>query len=315
VGGAVGTLSSLFGRGRKAADALVPAQNAVAAEVDRITKAVNSAQQNGTLTKDDLQQAIGTVQGLQSEFNDHAKGFGTAGTQGIATLKKYFDPMIASWNNQLSGSGANEQGGQWNFAAGQAQADQTSGAAAGASPIEMGSLDRPFSTADFVKDPGYEARLAEGQKQLDKFYASKGLGTSGGAAKSAAQYGQTFASNEFNNAFQRYQTQQANTFNRLAQIAGIGQQETNVGVGAGTQQAGMAGGLITDIGNAQAAGTVGGANALTSAIGTGANIYSQSAQLRDVLNMQQQYSNYLNQNKLNPGLSPASAAGQGGEPI
>lgn len=66
-----------------------------------------------------------------------------------------------------------------------------------------GSLLKPFTNEDFVKDPGYEFRLAEGEKGIDRALAARGSYDSGAALKALARYNQGFASNEFDNAYNR----------------------------------------------------------------------------------------------------------------
>ena len=87
-----------------------------------------------------------------------------------------------------------------------------------------GSLNSNL-TADQVlqNDPGYQFRLGQGEGDLQARLASEGLSNSGEAAKQLSQFQQDYASNEFNNAWQRNQTQQQNLFSRLAGTAGIGQ--------------------------------------------------------------------------------------------
>jgi len=59
--------------------------------------------------------------------------------------------------------------------------------------------------------PGYQARLQSGEDALQRSAASKGLLRSGGTLKDLIQYGQNFASNEYNNEFnQALQTYGAN---------------------------------------------------------------------------------------------------------
>lgn len=286
-GAVAGTISSLVGRGRKEADQLVPVQNAVTAEIERIKKAVADGQQNGTLTKDQLQEAHDTVSGLLNEFGTFANKFGRAGPGGIKSLSVY-NPDVDNWGKQLQGQGGDQQIKFANTAAPQAGADQTGADQGGP---DFNYFNKPFTTADFVKDPGYDARLQEGQKQLDRFFASRGLASSGGAAKSAARYGQTFASNEFQNVYNRYQQDRANQFNRLATLAGIGQTGTSLSGSLANAEAQSGSNLMTGIGAAQAAGQVGEANALSGALVGGANLFNQSMQLKDI-------QNYLQQNKL-----------------
>lgn len=92
---------------------------------------------------------------------------------------------------------------------------------------DFGKYARDFSMADFQADPGYAFRLSEGQKALDRSAAARGGLISGSALKAAQRYGQDMGSQEYTNAFNRYQTNRANQLNPLQSLAGIGQTSTN----------------------------------------------------------------------------------------
>lgn len=116
---------------------------------------------------------------------------------------------------------------------------------------------KPFSMADYQADPGYAFRLSEGMKGLERSAAARGGLLSGATLKGIQNYGQGLASQEYQNAFNRYQTNQGNQFNRLAGIAGVGQTAAgNIGQ-AGQNYAGTAGNLnmmnAANMGNAQLA--------------------------------------------------------------
>jgi hypothetical protein len=105
-------------------------------------------------------------------------------------------------------------------------------------------------------DPGYGFRLGEGLKALERMQASRGNFLSGGALKAGQRFAQDTASQEYGNAY-----------NRLANIAGLGQT-------AGTQMGGAAAGFGTSAGNimgqeanALAAGRVARGSAYSNAIG------------------------------------------------
>jgi hypothetical protein len=79
-------------------------------------------------------------------------------------------------------------------------------------------------------------------------------------------YNQNMANTAFNNAFNQYQTQQGNIYNRLAGVANLGQ---NAASNSGAQGANLAASTaqsITNAGSAQAAGQVGAANAYAGAV-------------------------------------------------
>lgn len=146
-----------------------------------------------------------------------------------------------------------------------------------------GELTKPFGMSDFQSDPGYNFRLSEGLKAIERSNAARGLLMSGGNLKGVNNYAQQSASQEYGNAYNRYQLDQGNKFNRLAALAGIGQTANQqlAGLGSGTAQ-GVANNL-TGAGNAQAAGQVGGMNAITGGIGNALNTYNQNAMLGQLL--------------------------------
>ena len=131
-----------------------------------------------------------------------------------------------------------------------------------------GSLAKNFTMADFQADPGYAFRMSEGLKALDRQAAARGGLISGGALKAAQGYGQDLASQEYMNAFNRFQTNRTNLLNPLQAIAGTGQTATTTlsqaGQNMGTNvsnalgasgQAQMTG--ITDSAAARASGYLG----------------------------------------------------------
>jgi hypothetical protein len=145
-----------------------------------------------------------------------------------------------------------------------------------------GSLAKSFTMADFIKDPGYEFRMTEGQKGVENSAAARGGLLSGAAMKAMQKYGQDFASNEFQNSYNRFNNDQTTQFNRLSGMAGSGQTAATQQGNAATNYGQRAGDTMTGIGNAQAAGTVGSANAWSNGIGGAVNNY-QSNQLMDMI--------------------------------
>jgi hypothetical protein len=135
----------------------------------------------------------------------------------------------------------------------------------------FGSLLDPFDVEQFYQyqDPGYWFRLQQGTQGL-RNAASAGSGAlSGAALKDLLAFNQDMASQEYTNAFNRYQVQQGNIFSRLSDIARLGQSAA-AGVGsAGTALAGNAGQAAWQGGSAAGAGIVGAGNAL----GQGATNY------------------------------------------
>jgi hypothetical protein len=140
----------------------------------------------------------------------------------------------------------------------------------------------PFGMQQFQQDPGYAFRLSEGQKALDRQAAARGGLMSGGALKAAQRYGQEMGSQEYTNAFNRYQTERQARLNPLQSLAGVGQTTSQQLGAAGTQMAGNVGNLMTSGAAARASGYVGGANALNQSLGQYLN-YSQGQNMLNAM--------------------------------
>jgi hypothetical protein len=160
--------------------------------------------------------------------------------------------------------------------------------------IPLATNYKDFGMEQFQADPGYGFRLSEGQKALERSAAARGGLISGGAMKAATRYGQDMGSQEYTNAFNRYQQERAARLGPLQSLAGVGQ-TTAAGLGSAGQTMasnvgnyGMAGanataGGMTDSAAARASGYVGATNALTSALGSYIG-YSQNQQQQNTLN-------------------------------
>lgn len=130
-----------------------------------------------------------------------------------------------------------------------------------------GSLTTPFTTENWKQlSPMYNFDVQQGRQGVLNANASQQGSLSGAAAKDLMDYNRSAANQSFGQAFNQYQTQQGNIFNRLSGIAQLGQNAAaNTGM-QGTQLAGQAAQSATNIGTAQAAGQIGAANAYSGAI-------------------------------------------------
>lgn len=172
-----------------------------------------------------------------------------------------------------------------------------------------GRYAKDFGMSDFTTDPGYQFRLEQGMKALNASAAAKGMGMSGANIKGATEYGQNLGSQEYQNAFNRYQTNrtaqlaplqglyaggQAAAAGSAAQAGALGSNlgQTYTGLGQGLGQAAVAGG------NAQASGYINQSNAVNNALSQGMSSYTMN--------------NYLNRGG---GMNPYSygAAGYTGQ--
>ena len=151
-----------------------------------------------------------------------------------------------------------------------------------------GKYAKDFSMQDFQQDPGYGFRMSEGLKGLDRQAAARGGLISGGALKAAQRYGQDLASQEYGNAFNRYQTNRTNQLNPLQSLGGLGQSSTNMMGQAGQNYANQVGEAYTGAGNARASGYMGQANAISGGLGQMYNGLQNNNMMRMFGNQQQQ---------------------------
>jgi hypothetical protein len=127
---------------------------------------------------------------------------------------------------------------------------------------------KPFLTSQFgpdqfaqYLDPSMAFRQRIGTQATERMANVGGGAISGNTLRALTDYGQNLASTEYGSAFNRFQTERGNIYNTLANIAGMGQGAVNTGVRAGESFAAGQTGLMTGSAAAQAAGTVGAANA------------------------------------------------------
>src|SRR6185437_6095564 len=168
------------------------------------------------------------------------------------------------------------------------------GGTANGSGVGQGSLLTPYGQTFTAptglteqNDPGYQARLQLGQDAIQRSAAAGGVVT-GGTAQALNNEAQDYASNEYGNVYNRalntyntnynaYNTNQTNQYNKLAQLAGAGQNAATtagtLGLNAANSQAGTVTGTaaqqgqdLTNAAAATASGQVGAANAYSSGI-------------------------------------------------
>jgi len=152
-----------------------------------------------------------------------------------------------------------------------------------------GKYAKDFGMSDFQADPGYAFRLSEGQQALDRSAAARGGLISGGALKAATRYGQDMGSQEYTNAFNRYQTNRSNQLQPLGNLMASGQSAaSNQGQAAGNYGT-NAGNLMTQAGQATAAGQLGVGNTINNALGAAASSYQNQMNFNDFLKRQQSY--------------------------
>lgn len=146
---------------------------------------------------------------------------------------------------------------------------------------DMASQAPQFTAQDFQnnKDPGYDFDLQQGQQALERSAAARGGLQTGGTLKDLTSYAQGMASNEYQNAYNRYMNNQSTQFNRLASVAGIGQTATGALGQAGANMANGIGNIAMSNANAQGAASMAQGNIWGSTLGSlgssGANMGMQ----------------------------------------
>jgi hypothetical protein len=154
-------------------------------------------------------------------------------------------------------------------------------------------------------DPGYQARLKLGTDALQRSAAARGSLLTGGTAQGLNQFAQDYASNEYGNVYNRafnnnafdynsFNQNQANQYNRLASLAGVGQQTAGQLGYLGNQAsqnvsnnllstAGMMGQDYQNAAAANASGYVGSANAWGGALNSIGGNLSQLLMLQQIM--------------------------------
>jgi hypothetical protein len=127
-----------------------------------------------------------------------------------------------------------------------------------------GSLTKPFTMQDYLnnQDPSYQFTQQQGQQALMASAGAQNGVLSGSAMKDLLNYSQGLAGQQYQAAWNRWNTQQSNEYQRLNGMVGMGENAAagagNLGVQSGANMANT----ITGAGNAGAAGVIGAANSI-----------------------------------------------------
>jgi hypothetical protein len=133
-----------------------------------------------------------------------------------------------------------------------------------------------FGMDQFKADPGYAFRLGEGQKALERSAAARGGLLSGGTGKALQQFGQDMGSQEYTNAFNRYQTERAARLQPLQSLTGFGQTIANTLGNAGQTMAGNVGNAYMAQGVNQGNALLAGQQARASSYGDVGKLFGQT---------------------------------------
>jgi hypothetical protein len=169
----------------------------------------------------------------------------------------------------------------------QSREDMTPWRTAGANALnqltgQMSDLGRSFTLNDFQQDPGYQFRMNQGQQALERSAAARGGLMNGGTLKSLARYGQDYASNEYQNAYNRFNNDRDRRFNQLSSIAGVGQTASSQLGNAAMQTGQNIAQNQIGLGNAIAANNLSQANRMGQAAGMAAGVGSAMILASDI---------------------------------
>ena len=176
-------------------------------------------------------------------------------------------------------------------------AQQAQDAQTGQGDADFGSLSRNFSSADLNADPVYQSGLQfglnEGTKGINRQAAAGGSLLSGATLKALTRFGNDYGSTKANESSNRFGVNQDRQYNRLAGLAGTGQTASSQVGAAGANMANNISANQIGVGNAQAAGGIAGANAISGGISSGYGNY-QGNQLLKILSNRNTYNSANN---------------------
>jgi hypothetical protein len=293
--GAIGTANTLS----KGAGALGTQAGAKGGDVSWVSDALNFGKETLSTIKSDfgitggdiLRGGASLVSGAMSAdaAREAARMQANAATAGGQLASQTADKQMAllekMFNKQIELQEPFRQGG---VAAENRMLDLL-GLSSNRNAAGYGSLGKNFGMSDFQADPGYAFRMSEGLKAVDRQAAARGGLISGGALKASQRYGQDLASQEYQNAYNRYQTNRTNLLNPLQSLAGAGQTSANTmgnaAAGYGSEGSNALGGAgtaqanaIQNAANARASGYLGAQQSWNQAIQNVAAIPGQSQQ-------------------------------------
>jgi hypothetical protein len=114
--------------------------------------------------------------------------------------------------------------------------------------------------------PNYKFNLDQGMGALNSQINAAGGAVSGNAIQGAQQFAQGYAGNALTDAFNQYQANRTNVVSNVNALTNVGQQANATTATAASGATANASNLLSSIGNAQAAGTMGAANAYASGL-------------------------------------------------
>jgi hypothetical protein len=152
----------------------------------------------------------------------------------------------------------------------------------GAAPGSYGWLTHPFGAADLNANlaPNYQFQLGQGLGQIQNQNAAAGGALSGNSLAGLNTFAQNYSQNAYQQAFQNYTANQQSIGARLGNLAQLGENASTGSASGAPQFSQGISQTIQGLGAANAAGTVGTANALSGGLNNAYGYY----QLNQLLN-------------------------------
>lgn len=198
----------------------------------------------------------------------------------------YASQQGADAMRSAANSANDEQQGMYD----QTRADQAPYRQAGyqaLSQMQDPSFQQTFHAGDLTQDPGYQFRMQQGNEAIQRSAAARGGLSSDATLQSMTRFAQGTASDEYQNAYNRFNNDQSTRFNRLASISGLGQTANGQTAASGQNAANQIGSNDLGAGNAQAAAGISQANSMSNLASTGANTWMNYSMMNRVFPQQQ----------------------------
>jgi hypothetical protein len=119
---------------------------------------------------------------------------------------------------------------------------------------------RDFTMADYQADPGYQFRMDEANKALERSASARGMQLGGGQLKALSTLNQNLASQEYKGAYDRFNADRDRRFGRLSNLSTMGQNSASQQASTAMAHGQSMGNLYAGVGNAEGAAHIGQAN-------------------------------------------------------
>lgn len=212
------------------------AQTAAAAQKDASVEARKAAEEAAVKAQAAQEAAFKESQGI---YGDMSKGAQDIYDKTYGDVTGFYNQAYDRSNAALRDAYNQQLGFQQPYRdaglAAQRQQMMLMGLGGDQTNAEYGRYARDFGMGDFEQDPGYAFRQSEGMRALERSAAARGNLLSGSMLKGVQRFSQDLASQEYQNAFNRFQAQRAARMGALQNLNTAGQSASNVMTNAAGQ--------------------------------------------------------------------------------